>query len=151
MRTIKRDIVGAFIFSSDEKLLLGKSRKGGVYSGHWVVPGGGVDPDETKLDGLKRELLEETGIYINGADIKQLEDALSGESEKTLKGTGEHVLVKMRFYNFVIKLPQTSNDVSLKTDDDFIDANWFARSELAALSLSPPTILTLKKLKLISS
>ena len=30
MRTIEREIVGGFIFSKDQKVLLGKNRKGGV-------------------------------------------------------------------------------------------------------------------------
>lgn len=67
MRTIQRDIVGAFIFSSDNKLLLGKSIKGGVYPDYWIVPGGGMEPDETKVEAVKRETLEETGIDISEA------------------------------------------------------------------------------------
>ena len=54
MRRIHRDIVGGFIFSSDSKLLLGKSRKGGVYAGNWIIPGGGIDEGETQLEALAR-------------------------------------------------------------------------------------------------
>ena len=55
---------GAFLFSKDNKLLLGRSIRGGVYPDCWIVPGGGVEPDETNLDTLKRETKEETGIDI---------------------------------------------------------------------------------------
>ncbi|OGL32409.1 hypothetical protein A3E76_02590 [Candidatus Saccharibacteria bacterium RIFCSPHIGHO2_12_FULL_44_22] len=146
MRTIKRDIVGAFILSSDNKLLLGKSHKGGVYTGSWIVPGGGVDEGETKLDALKREVLEETGINITDAKVEQVEGALTGESEKTLRDTGERVLVDMSFYNFVIRLPKTSNEVITKTEDDFVEATWFSTDKLKGLTMSPPTVLTLQKL-----
>ncbi|MBX6334015.1 NUDIX domain-containing protein [Candidatus Saccharibacteria bacterium] len=61
MRTIKRDVVGAFIFSSDNKILLGKSRKGGVYHGTWMVPGGGIEEGETMRDAVIREIREEVG------------------------------------------------------------------------------------------
>ena len=57
MRTIKRDIAGAFIFSNDNHVLLGKNIKGGVYEDLWVVPGGGIDEGESKVEAARRELL----------------------------------------------------------------------------------------------
>lgn len=146
MRTIQRNIVGAFILSSDNKLLLGKSIKGGVYPGCWIVPGGGVEPDETKVEAVKRETLEETGIDISEASIEQIEGALSGQSEKVLRETGEKVMVEMKFYNFKVILTETANSVTLTHEDDFIEAEWFSIDELKNLKLSPPTITTLQKL-----
>jgi 8-oxo-dGTP diphosphatase len=58
---MQRDIVGAFIFSSDKHILLGKSRRGGAYSGRWIVPGGGIEPGESKVAAVIRETQEETG------------------------------------------------------------------------------------------
>ncbi len=141
MRTIKRDIVGAFIFSSDGKILLGK---GGVYSGHWLVPGGGVDKGETKLAALKREVLEETGIDISTAKIEPLKDVFTGQSGKVLRDTSEKVLVDMKFYNFIVRLPQPAEDLTLITEDDFVDAKWFPVTELPNLNLSPPSVTTLR-------
>jgi 8-oxo-dGTP pyrophosphatase MutT (NUDIX family) len=146
MRTIQRDIVGAFIFSKDNKLLLGQSHEGGVYAGAWIIPGGGIDPDETKEDAVKREVLEETGIDISVAAIKLLDLNFRGESEKNLRGTGERVRVQMNFFNFTVHLNEIAEDVGLKTEDDFINARWVPTSELATITLSPPTITTLKKL-----
>lgn len=143
MRTIYRDIVGAFIFSADNKLLLGKA---GVYVDSWSVPGGGIEEGETKPDAIKREVSEETGIDISGGEVEQLEDVMTGESEKTLRDTGEHVLVKMTFYNFTVKLPLPADKIALRTDDDFKEARWIPVSELPKLSLSPPSVTTLKKL-----
>lgn len=144
MRTVHRDIVGAFIFSKDDNFLIGKSTKGGVYEDQWIIPGGGVEEGETKLDALKRELLEETGLVIADEIIEQLDEVHSGESEKTLRETGERVYVEMQFYNFVIKLPETAANVLLKTEDDFINPRWVARDELKTVDLSPPTITILK-------
>lgn len=146
MRTIQRKIVGAFIFSNDNKLLLGKSVKGGVYPDCWIVPGGGVEPDETKVEAVKREILEETGIDISSAKIEQIEGALSGQSEKTLRETGEKVLVEMKFYNYKVMLNELAHSVTLKHEDDFIEAEWFGLGELKSLKLSPPTTTTLQKL-----
>jgi 8-oxo-dGTP pyrophosphatase MutT (NUDIX family) len=146
MRMIQRDIVGAFLFSSDNRLLLGKSIKGGVYPDCWIVPGGGVEANETKEEAVIRETLEETGIDISNAKIEQIEGALSGQSEKTLRDTGETVLVEMKFYNFKAALLEKADAISFKSEDDFIEAKWFEIDELKSIKLSPPTIMTLKKI-----
>lgn len=144
MRTIQRDIVGAFIFSADNKLLLGKSIKGGVYADTWIIPGGGIEDSETKLDALIRETKEETGIDITDAIIEPLEEVLTGQSQKTLRDTGETVLVDMNFYNYKVRLPQDAANVVLGTEDDFEKAEWFAIEALANLTLAPPSIKTLQ-------
>ncbi len=149
MRTIQRDIVGAFIFSADNKLLLGKSIDGGVYPDSWIVPGGGVEPGETRADAIKREVLEETGIDISDAVVEEMKDTLHGESEKVLRDTNEKVLVEMKFYNFKVSLAKNSTDIILAHDDDFVQSRWFSSSELKKIKLSPPTMASLKKLGLI--
>lgn len=143
MRTIKREIVGAFIFSSDGKLLLGK---GGVYSGAWLVPGGGIDEGETKLEAIRREILEETEIDITDAETEELSETQTGQSEKTLRDTGEHVLVNMEFYNYIVTLPNPADKIPIKADDDFVEARWFSPEELKNLTLAPPTKIRLQKL-----
>jgi len=82
MRTIKRDVVGAFIFSSDNKILLGKSRKGGVYHGTWMVPGGGIEEGETMRDAVIREIREEVGVDISPFDIKLLDDPQTNQVKR---------------------------------------------------------------------
>ena len=138
MRTIHRDIVGGFIFSRDGKVLLGKNRKGGVYEGSYVVPGGGVDEGETKEIALQREMLEETGINIATATVTPFRQS-SGEHEKTLRDTGERVLVKMEFYDYRIDLDQDADSVVLLAEDDWCQPDWFTVDELQDADLSVPT------------
>lgn len=149
MRTIYRDIVGGFIFSKDCKLLLGKNRKGGVYEGCFVVPGGGVEEGETKEMALKREMIEETGIDIEGAEIIFIGTS-AGEHEKKLRDTGEVVLVKMAFYDYHINLGFNADEVVVKTEDDWHEAQWFNVSELDDLKLSQPTCRRLIAMGLVN-
>jgi 8-oxo-dGTP pyrophosphatase MutT (NUDIX family) len=140
---LARSVRDAIIFSKDGKLLLGK---GGVYGDAWLIPGGGIDEDESKLDALKREIREETGIDLADDAIEKIDISLTGQSEKTLRDTGERVLVEMTFYNYKVELPQNAVDISLKTEDDFMDAGWYSADEIKNMKLSPPSIATLKHL-----
>ncbi|HEX8763369.1 MAG TPA: NUDIX hydrolase [Candidatus Saccharimonadales bacterium] len=146
MRTISRTIVGAFIFSSDGKVLLGHNKKGGVYQGMLVVPGGGIEEGETQVAALKREILEETGIDVSNAQITPLEMVEFGESEKTLRETKEVVLVKMEFYDFVVRLPMEASMVRLIFEDDFAHARWYTADQLQNESIGPNSKLTLQKI-----
>lgn len=144
MRTVKRDIVGAFIFSSDVKILLGKNYKGGTYDDCWSVPGGGIEKGESKLDALKREVFEETGIDISSAEIVPYQNILFGVSQKTLRETGETILVDMKFYNYIIHMPQTAKKISAQPGDDFVFSKWIPVTDLQHLKMPPPSIETLK-------
>lgn len=150
MRTIERDIVGAFIFSKDGKILLGQSISGGVYEDQWVVPGGGIEPGETKLEAVIRETKEEVGIDISGAEIEEILGTSTGKSEKKLRDTGEQVLVVMEFFDFKVNLPVESTDVQLKFDDDLSKAQWFSSTDLQELQLGVPTQNTLSKIGFIT-
>lgn len=151
MRTIQRDIVGGFIFSADGKVLLGHSKKGGVYQDQLIVPGGGVEEGESKRDALRREMLEETGIDITKATVTEIDEISVGESEKTLRDTGERVLVKMRFHDFIVQMHDNSNQIKLTFEDDYANAMWYTPAELAKLkaTMGPATKATLRKLNVI--
>jgi 8-oxo-dGTP pyrophosphatase MutT (NUDIX family) len=149
MRTIYREIVGGYIFSRDGKLLLGKNRKGGAYEGLWVIPGGGIEEGETKKEALRRELLEETGIDIDKAKITPLGPS-SGAHEKTLRDTGERVLVEMDFFNYRVDLSGKAGEVTVRAEDDWGDPRWFEVGELESMSLGAPTRATLVAMGMLS-
>ncbi len=139
MREITRDIVGGVIVAADGKVLLGHNVKGGVFDDKWVVPGGGVEEGETKEVALQREMLEETGIDISDAVATPFETTFSASAEKTLRDTGERVLVHMTFYDFIIRLQRNSTEVPIKSGDDYQDGQWFSAQQLATLELAHPT------------
>jgi len=149
MRTIKRDIAGALLFSNDQHVLVGKNVKGGVYEDLWVIPGGGIDDGESKEAAAKRETLEEVGIDINDAQIEAIELFQSGTTEKTLRDTGERVLVDMTFYNFKVTIDLPAKSIPIKLEDDFGYAEWVPISKLKDRSYSPSVGSLLKYLNLI--
>lgn len=144
MKTIHRDIASAFIVSADEKLLLGRNKKGGVYQGALVIPGGGIEVGETKLEALTREMWEEVKIDIAGANISELGES-TGESEKYVKDLGEVALVKMTFFDYLVRLERVASEIDVTSEDDFEFVGWFPLLELDGLHLGPAPRATLAR------
>ncbi len=141
MRRIKREIVGALIFSRDGKLFQGKKdpAKGGVYPGAWHLPGGGIEEGEDKIAALKREIMEEMGVDISPYTVELIDDVGQGESEKTLEG-GERVICEMAFnvYKIVIH-DHDATDIDVSLNDDLVECTWRDIAELKNIVLTPPS------------
>ncbi len=150
MRIIDREIVSAHVYSSDGKLLMARNihpAAGVVYGDCWKIPGGGVEVGETKLQTLVREVQEETGINIAPFHAELVDDSMVGESEKTLRETGERVLAKMKFFTYKIVLDKPADQISVILDPhEFSEYKWFGLSELKTLKLSPPSVELFTKL-----
>lgn len=145
MRTIHRNIASAFFVSKDDKVLLGKNRKGGVFEGSYVVPGGGIEEGETKEQGLRREMLEVTGLDIAGLAVSQV-NLFEGSHPKTLRDTNERVMVDMTFHDYRVDLDNNAAEVTVVAGDDWSSPRWFTVEELAKEKIADFTAFTLKKM-----
>ncbi len=152
MKEITRDIVSALIFSKDGKLFQGKKdpAKGGVYIDCWHIPGGGIENDEDKIDALKREILEETGIDISPYEIELVDDIGKGESEKVDSDSGEIFLCKMNFFVYRVDIDdKLASEIEISLDDDLVEYQWTDVSEIMKLDLTPPSFELFKRLALV--
>jgi 8-oxo-dGTP diphosphatase len=61
------EVVAAVILCPDGRFLLTQRPDGKVYSGYWEFPGGKVEPNESLLHALERELWEELGVHVRQA------------------------------------------------------------------------------------
>ena len=58
------DVAAAVIERPDGSFLLAQRPTGKIYEGYWEFPGGKVEPGESILNALHRELREELGIHV---------------------------------------------------------------------------------------
>ena len=114
------------IICKDGKLLAVKHKHGEDISHYYAVPGGGLNPQESLVDGLARELREETGVNAvigNLLFIQHFPSARAGYAEE------------LEFF-FAVKNP-----------DDFININLETTShgaeELAVCEFVDPASVTL--------
>ena len=105
----------------DHKILAVKHRKtNGTEADYWAIPGGGLDPLESLHDGVRRELLEETGIDAKVGKLLFVQQLSSGKN-------GFNVELELFFHienpdDFhTIDLTKTSHGVSEIARIEFID------------------------------
>ena len=63
------DVVVGVLSRTDGALLMSSRPAGKPYAGFWEFPGGKVEPGETPLKALTRELAEEINIQVQSGDF----------------------------------------------------------------------------------
>jgi 8-oxo-dGTP diphosphatase len=63
------EVAVGILIRGDDALLLSTRPEGKPYAGYWEFPGGKIEAGETVEEALRRELHEELGITIAGADV----------------------------------------------------------------------------------
>lgn len=67
-RSITEVAVGILMRSNGDFLMTTRPA-GKAYAGHWEFPGGKLEANETVVEALRRELIEEIGVAIQDAEI----------------------------------------------------------------------------------
>lgn len=123
----KRRINVRAIVWRDGKILAVKHRKeDGSESSYWAVPGGGLDPLEDLRSGVRRELIEETGVEATVGDLLFMQQF---HSER--EGTDE----ELEFFFHIEDTPEFDAVDLEKTSHGF--------HELARIEFVDPTQVTI--------
>ncbi|TDR48717.1 8-oxo-dGTPase [Tahibacter aquaticus] len=61
-------VVAAALIDADGRVLLAQRPEGKHLAGYWEFPGGKVEPGESALQALQREILEEIGVRVASAE-----------------------------------------------------------------------------------
>ena len=133
--------VGSYgVIIRDRKIALIKKARGG-YKGLYDLPGGGIEHDETPLEALTRELMEEIGVSIVKAELL---DAVS----KTFQwDVNDELIQDLHHIGILYTVEIEGNE--LKTDADGLDSlggEWKDIDKVKEEDVSPFTWMALKKL-----
>jgi 8-oxo-dGTP diphosphatase len=98
------DVAVGVLIRPDGEFLLTSRPQGKVYEGYWEFPGGKLEPGESILQALARELHEELGIVIDSAKLWK---------EETIDYP--HALVRLYF----CKVHQWQGDLQMLENQQF--------------------------------
>jgi 8-oxo-dGTP diphosphatase len=118
---VRVNCVGAIVVDSGRILLIRRGHPPG--EGLWSVPGGRVEPGESDVEAVAREVLEETGLSV-------VPGRLAGTVDRPGPGG---VVYEIRDY--LAALPDGSGG-TLRAGSDAADARWFTPDELVRLPLT---------------
>ena len=127
-----RTCVGVVVLNSKNEVFVGK-RKDNLFD-KWQMPQGGVEPNETLLFAMKRELLEETSIKTIKV-LKEFDQWLEYELPKNLVNEiwkGKYRSQKQKW--FVVKFLGSDNEININTTyPEFIEWKWIEKEKLPKL------------------
>jgi len=101
-------IVGGVIEKDGKYLLVQEAKK---YRGKWNLPAGGLDPDETILDGARREIKEESGVDVELTGVCQI-------------GNRKDV-----FISVILTAKQIGGEITFN-EAEIMDVRWFSYDEI---------------------
>lgn len=118
--------VGAIIIEEERVVLVKRGHP--PLAGEWSIPGGVLEVGETLREAAMREALEETGLTVEVGE-------LLGVYDRVLRDADERTLYHYVLIDFLCR--RIAGEPYGAGDAD--EARWFARDEVARLSLAKDT------------
>jgi G:T/U-mismatch repair DNA glycosylase/ADP-ribose pyrophosphatase YjhB (NUDIX family) len=120
----ERPTARAFVIDRHGRLLLVRfrNRHGDVW---WATPGGGIEPGETPVEAIRRELAEEAGLAVDDPG------EVVWERDVTFSWDGRLVHMHERFFLVRVEEHEAAPAVDLAAEN-VVEVAWWTPAELAA-------------------
>jgi 8-oxo-dGTP diphosphatase len=93
--------------------------------GEWSIPGGMLELGESLTDGVRREVLEETGLRVRPLEVVAVLDRVQKNGKR------------VRYHYVIIDYVCCPAGGRLKPGSDVLDAQWVERKELPRYKITP--------------
>lgn len=124
--------VGAIILNGDLVLLVERGHR--PLKGYWSLPGGVLETGETLEEGIRREVLEETGLIIRPVRVVEIFERIMRDPD----GDAEY------HYVLIDYLCRVSGG-KLRAGDDVSRAEWVNRGALSRYRITEGTLPVIRK------
>ena len=124
--------MGAIILDGERILLVQRARP--PLQGYWSLPGGVLEVGETLIEGIRREVREETGLEVEPVYVVEIFERIIRDAE----GAPEYHYVLIDYVCRVVS-------GSLCAADDVCQAEWAPRSALSQYRLTEGTLPVIEK------
>src|SRR6266550_2210286 len=124
--------VGAIIIESGRVLLVERGRE--PLKGYWSLPGGVLEIGEKLADGIRREVMEETGLEIELLSVVEFFERIMKDAD----GVAEY------HYVLIDYLCRVTGGV-LQAGDDVSQARWVDRAALPEYRITEGTLPVIEK------
>jgi 8-oxo-dGTP diphosphatase len=113
--------VGAVVIDGDQVLLIRRGQQ--PMKGQWSLPGGALEVGETLLDGVRREVREETGLEVEPVALIEVLDRIVRDEDG-----------RVRFHYVLVDYLCRVTGGELCCATDAVDARWASRDELDSVA-----------------
>lgn len=118
------------VIAAEGRMLLCRVAAGFPGAGRWTLPGGGIDFGEDPVDGVLREIHEETGLRATLGDLLEV-DARHIPAEDNLSADHLHWIRML----YAAEVPTGIEPHVVDVDGSTDDVRWFTPEELAEVEL----------------
>lgn len=124
--------VGGVVIADGRALLIRRGHP--PLEGQWSIPGGTLEVGETIVEGIQRELAEETGMEVRALDLIEVFERIFRDKDQRVQ------------YHFVILdyLCEMVGGIA-RAGGDVVDVAWADEEELAKFDLTEAATRVLKK------
>lgn len=114
--------VAGLVVEENKILMIAHKKRGGIY---WLLPGGGVEYQESLDEALKREFFEELGLAVEVGDIALIADSIEPH--------GKRHIINIVFWCYLL-----NKSIRLGDEKILYDFSFKPVSELADIVMYPP-------------